>query len=96
MCITYRQLTLEQRYQIQALLTAGLSQAGIAKQIGCHRSTVCRELARCSSHPYHARRAQVASDQRRRLAYKHTGYTAAVWRLICNGLKRYLSPEMLV
>ena len=95
MCITYRQLTLEQRYQIQALFTAGISQASIARQIGCHRSTICRELARCPTQRYRARAAQNASDQRRRLAYKYTDYTPALWRLICRGLTHYLSPEML-
>ena len=40
MCVTYRQLTQQQRYQIQALTAAGLNQTQIAAYIGCHRSTV--------------------------------------------------------
>ncbi len=95
MTITYRQLTLQQRYQIQALLAADLSQAEIARQLGCHRCTISRELARCPSHHYLAKRAQTASDDRRSLAAKQTRYDPVLWRLICTGLKRYLSPEML-
>jgi len=42
----YNQLTLEQRYKIEALLKAGISQSNIAITIGVHKSTVCRELRR--------------------------------------------------
>lgn len=42
----YKQLTLVQRYQIEALLQAGFNQTMIANQIGVHRSTICRELQR--------------------------------------------------
>lgn len=42
----YKQLSLENRHQIKALLNAGLNQSEIAKNIGVHRSTICRELTR--------------------------------------------------
>ena len=70
MCITYRQLTQQQRYQIQALIAAGLNQAQIAAYIGCHRSTVSRELSRCPSPSYEAQCADEASQNRRRCATK--------------------------
>ena len=55
MCITYRQLTQEQRYQIQVLLiAAGLNQSQIANQLGCHRNAVNRELSRCPSSSFDA------------------------------------------
>ncbi|WP_020405034.1 IS30 family transposase [Hahella ganghwensis] len=44
---SFTQLTREQRYQIYALRKQHLSQAEIARNIGVHRSTVCRELRRC-------------------------------------------------
>jgi len=44
--MTYRQITSEQRYTLAVLLTQGLNQAQIARALGCHRSTVCRELQR--------------------------------------------------
>ena len=70
MCITYRQLTQQQRYQIQALIAAGLNQAQIAAYIGCHRSTVSRELSRCPSPSSVAQGADEASQNRRRCATK--------------------------
>jgi IS30 family transposase len=42
----YKQLSQAQRYQIESLSKAGLSQTGIASLIGVHRSTICRELKR--------------------------------------------------
>jgi len=40
----YYQLTLKQRYQIESLKKAGLNQTAIAKIVGVHKSTVCREF----------------------------------------------------
>lgn len=42
----YYQLTPEQRYQIQELLSSGHSQRFIADQIRCDTSTIWRELNR--------------------------------------------------
>ncbi len=42
----YKQLTAQQRYQIEALLQVGCTQTAIADQIGVHRSTISRELKR--------------------------------------------------
>ncbi|MBN0581760.1 helix-turn-helix domain-containing protein, partial [Pseudomonas aeruginosa] len=44
----YRQLTQGQRYQIEAGLSAGKSQASIAKPVGVHPSTISREVRRNS------------------------------------------------
>ncbi len=43
---TYSQLTQDQRYQIYASLVAGWSQEEIAHEVGCHPSTISRELKR--------------------------------------------------
>ncbi len=91
----YRQLTPPQRYQIQALLKAGCSQAAIAQQLDCHRSTISRELARCPGECYQAKKAQLASDVRRTDAYKANKYTAERLAIIRHCLKRFLSPEMI-
>ena len=45
----YRQLNAEERSVLGALRTLGLSRAEIARQLGRHRSTVCRELQRNSA-----------------------------------------------
>ena len=44
--VSYRQLTLEERYQIYALQKQQFSFAEIARQLGRHRTTIARELAR--------------------------------------------------
>lgn len=44
--MNYRHLTLAQRYQIAALHRAGCSHKCIAQDIGCHPSTIGRELQR--------------------------------------------------
>lgn len=44
--MTSTQLTGEQRYQIHALMKAGLCQTEIATIVGVHKSTICREVRR--------------------------------------------------
>jgi transposase, IS30 family len=44
--MNYRQLARQQRYQINILKRAGHNQTFIAKLIGCHKSTISRELRR--------------------------------------------------
>src|SRR5258705_1877613 len=44
--MNYTQLTREQRYQIYALMKAGHNQTEIAANVGCHKSTISRELRR--------------------------------------------------
>ncbi len=42
----FKQLSLAQRYQIEALLKGGHSQSAIARLLNVHRSTVSRELSK--------------------------------------------------
>lgn len=42
----YTHLTLEQRYQISALLKSNISISEIARQLGYHKSTISREIKR--------------------------------------------------
>ena len=44
--MTYRQLSPAERYMLAALRRQGWNQAEIARALGRHRSTVCRELSR--------------------------------------------------
>jgi IS30 family transposase len=44
--MSYTQLTRGQRYQIKALKKAGHNQTEIATNLGCHKSTISRELKR--------------------------------------------------
>ncbi|WP_410330039.1 type II toxin-antitoxin system ParD family antitoxin [Marinobacter sp.] len=66
----YRQLTQAQRYQISALRVAGKSQRQIATLLGCHSSTISRELRRNSVHGYEPERAQHQATIRRQTAFK--------------------------
>ncbi|HEV7891124.1 MAG TPA: helix-turn-helix domain-containing protein, partial [Pyrinomonadaceae bacterium] len=49
LAMTYRQLTPEERYMLAALRRQGLNQSEIARSLGRHRSTVCREVRRNST-----------------------------------------------
>lgn len=69
--MSYRQLTLDERYQIQALCNQRMCLAAIARQLGRHRSTIARELERNSIYNegraayYHAEPARRKTAQRR-------------------------------
>lgn len=79
----YKQLTMAQRYQIEALKKEGLSQRAIAINIGVHYSTVSRELGRNSidDGEYFALSASVSARLRyqyksknRKLGKEHISY----------------------
>ena len=81
--MSYRQLTMAQRYQIEALKKEGLSQRAIALNIGVHYSTICRELRRnaLDGGEYFALNAAVSARLRyqyksknRRLSKEHIYY----------------------
>ncbi|WP_366520376.1 helix-turn-helix domain-containing protein, partial [Deinococcus sp.] len=44
----YQRITLPLRYKIEALYEVGHSCAQIATQLGVHRTTIGRELERCT------------------------------------------------
>lgn len=72
----YFQLTLEQRYQIEALKDAGKNQTCISNIIGVNKSTVCREFKRnitlrgIGAKVYVASRAQKKTDLRHNEKHK--------------------------
>jgi IS30 family transposase len=93
----YKQLTMMQRYQIEALKKEGLSQRAIANNICVHHSTISRELKRNSldNDEYNAVNATVSARLRyqyktknRRLTKKHTSY-------IKKSMKEGWSPEQI-
>ena len=97
MAETYTQLTQEQRYQIEACRKAGLSLARTASAVGCHRSTVCRELKRnASSQGYEAGEAQRQAERRRRERAGAPGrFQGGHWLLVEAMLVADLSPEQI-
>jgi IS30 family transposase len=98
----YKQLTLGQRYQIQSLLQAGLTQTAIAFQLGVHRSTISRELARNipkrgrTAHTYVGEHAQAKTDIRHQKKNKKIYLTEELKGRIA-GLMSYekWSPELI-
>jgi IS30 family transposase len=69
----FRQLTIEERYQIQVYNALGFSLRAIARTLNRAASTISRELARnvdLISGEYRSELAQVHTDKRRRGADK--------------------------
>lgn len=94
--ITYKQLTLAQRYAIQAYVKDNKSQKEISVLIGVNKSTVSRELERnsaCGKYGADEAQRRCCIKSKRREAYKLTG---AVQTQIENDLKDDLSPEQIV
>ena len=98
----YKQLTLQQRYQIQCLLQAGLAQIKIASLIGVHRSTLSRELKRnvpkrgITANRYIADHAQSKTDKRHRTKHKRVLLTASLKQRIASLLEHERwSPELI-
>ena len=94
--MTYKQLTDEQRYQIEALKREGFTQAVIAQSIGTSPSTISRELRRNSdSKGYRGGLAIKRTDKRRREAKKSVKLDVAMCSMIKGLLEDYLSLEQI-
>ena len=98
----YTQLTLSQRYQIEALLQAGLTQTSIANQLCVHRSTISRELARSialrgrTSGKYIADNADRKSQNRHKNKFKRILLTPIIKDIIAQKMRRdKWSPELI-
>ena len=98
----YKHLTLEQRYQLEALLQAGISQISISKQLKVHRSTICRELKRGialrgrTSGKYVATNAERKTRDRHKHKYKRVLLTAELKRSIHDKMcQDKWSPELI-
>lgn len=92
--MSYSQLTSEQRYYISQLIgKQSISQ--IAKDIGCHKSTVSREIRRNSiNQNYHFKQARQLY-QSRRCRQQPTKLTPERIRYIDELIKQKLSPEQV-
>ncbi|BDY12693.1 IS30 family transposase [Hydrogenimonas cancrithermarum] len=95
--MSYTQLTLKERYQIEALKKEGLSQSAIARHIGVHRSTVCRELKRNSSPggEYIAEKAAIEARLRYQYKKKNRRMSHSHIRYIRQHLQEGWSPEQI-
>jgi IS30 family transposase len=93
--MSYQQLTREQRYQIYALKKADHSQTEMAAIIGCHKSTISRELARNSGQRgYRPKQAQDLATKRQMRAHRPR-IQSATWTCIESLLSQQWSPEQI-
>ncbi|MCA1615177.1 MAG: IS30 family transposase [Acidobacteria bacterium] len=93
--MSYTQLTREQRYQIYALKKAGHSQTEMAAIIGCHKSTISRELARnAGQRGYRPKQAQELALARKPLA-RRPRIRPETWASVESLLRRQWSPEQI-
>ena len=93
--MNYRQLTREQRYQIQILIKEGYNQTQIALRLGFDKSTISRELRRnCGEHGYFPNQADVMAHRRRRHSHGPR-IPPETWRQIERLLRQQWSPEQI-
>lgn len=93
--MSYTQLTREQRYQMYALKKAGHNQTEIAAVIGCHKSTVSRELRRNQGYKgYRPLQAQTLTAGRR-LKSHPPRIAAHTWQQVELLLREQWSPEQI-
>lgn len=93
--MSYTQLTCEQRYQICVLLKAGHNGTQIARLVGCHKSTISRELRRNrGKRDYFAQLAQNLAQKRRRRSHAPR-IAAETWAVVERLLRQDWSPEQI-
>ena len=96
--MTYHQLSPGERYMLAALRRQGLNKSDIARSLGRHRSTVCREVRRNSTRAdghYRATTAQERTNGRRPRSRRNQRFTAADFTLVDELLRRQWSPEQV-
>jgi IS30 family transposase len=93
--MSYTQLSREQRYQIYALMKAEHNQSEIAAIIGCHKSTISRELWRNRGQKdYYPNQAHQLA--RRRQRYCHgPRIPVQTWQQVELLLRQQWSPEQI-
>jgi IS30 family transposase len=93
---SYQQLTQDLRYQIDAFLKAGFSQAGIARELRLDPSTISRELKRNrGQRGYRPKPAQQFADSRRKAKDNATRITTDTWQQVDAWLQQDWSPEQI-
>ena len=94
---TYHQLTSGERYELSALRKQGLRPAAIARAMGRHRSTICREVRRNSRSDgaYRPSTADQMTRGRRSRSRRNQRFTAADWRLVDPWIREDFSPEQI-
>jgi IS30 family transposase len=93
--MNYKQLAREQRYQIYALKKAGQNQTQIAQVVGCHKSTISRELRRNRGlKGYRPHQADEMALDRQCEAYQ-SRIAPQTWQQVERLLRQQWSPEQI-
>lgn len=95
--MTYRQITSEQRYMLTALRMQGLCASQIADHLGCHRSSIGRELKRNRSSDgcYRASKAQEMANGRRSRSRRNQQFTTLDFERVDALLGERWSPQQI-
>ena len=93
---SYQQLTQEQRYQIYGLKKGSLSQTAMAKELGVHKSTICRELKRnAGQRGYRPKQAHETARARQRQRANRSRFATSTWSVVEEQLRQEWSPEQI-
>ena len=93
--MNYTQLTRGQRYQINILMKAGHNQTQIALLVGCHKSTISRELRRNHGlKGYRHHQADELALDRQCEAYR-SRIAWQTWQQVERLLRQDWSPEQI-
>ena len=93
--MNYTQLTRGQRYQISILMKAGYNQTQMAVMLGCHKSTISRELRRNSGlKGYLPGQANRMCCARQCVAFP-SRIARTTWQLVEQLLRQDWSPEQI-
>jgi transposase, IS30 family len=93
--MSYTQLTRGLRYQIYALKKAGHNHSTIAKELGCHKSTISREVERNSGDKgYRPHQADEMAYDRQCAAYR-SRIAWETWQEVERLLRQEWSPEQI-
>lgn len=96
--MSYHQLTSHERYILAALRKQGFNQSEIARNLGRHRSTICRELKRnCSpwDGSYRPSKAVERTAGRRSRSRRKPHFSRTELRLVERLLRRQWSPDQI-
>lgn len=93
--MTYRHLTQAQRYQISALKALDFNHRQIALKIGCHRSSIDREVARHASAAGYCPELAHQQAQTTRQHSNAAKLNPAYWALVQEYLRLDMSPQQI-
>lgn len=95
--MSYQQITSVERYIISALRKQGLNQSEIARHLGKHRSSICREFQRncCNDGDYRPSKAASRTRNRRSRSRRNRQFTDRDFRLVEHLLRQQWSPEQI-